>query len=104
MHVCMCVFFSLYFFYDMYVYNIMCVCVCVCVYYIDALHNTSVSIWFYLPPQHRGSTYKRHAVKDDDMQTNTDVGHHNMYLHTRQFVENVKKVNKKGRKPPVRKG
>lgn len=49
--------------------------------------------------RHRGSCYKRHAVKDDDMQTLTDISHHNMYLHTRQFVSNAKKLNKKTRKP-----
>ncbi|XP_045107758.1 Na(+)/H(+) exchanger protein 2-like isoform X1 [Portunus trituberculatus] len=46
----------------------------------------------------RGSTYKRHAVKDDDMQTQSDIGHHNMYLHTRQFVENDKRLHKKAKK------
>ncbi|XP_063844819.1 Na(+)/H(+) exchanger protein 2-like isoform X3 [Scylla paramamosain] len=46
----------------------------------------------------RGSTYKRHAVKDDDMQTQSDISHHNMYLHTRQFVQNDKKLYKKAKK------
>ncbi|XP_071550097.1 Na(+)/H(+) exchanger protein 2-like isoform X2 [Panulirus ornatus] len=49
--------------------------------------------------RHRGSTYKRHAVKDDDVLTQTDVNHHNMYLHTRQFVSNIRKQNKKDKKP-----
>ncbi|KAG7155994.1 Sodium/hydrogen exchanger 2-like 2 [Homarus americanus] len=48
---------------------------------------------------HRGSTYKRHAVKEDDIQTHTDVTHQNMYLHTRQFVSNTWKNNKKTQKP-----
>ncbi|KAG0714464.1 Sodium/hydrogen exchanger 2 [Chionoecetes opilio] len=45
----------------------------------------------------RGSTYKRHAVKDDDVQTTSDISHHNMHLHTREFVQNAKKLNKKAR-------
>ncbi|XP_042204792.1 probable Na(+)/H(+) antiporter nhx-3 isoform X2 [Homarus americanus] len=49
--------------------------------------------------RHRGSTYKRHAVKEDDIQTHTDVTHQNMYLHTRQFVSNTWKNNKKTQKP-----
>ncbi|MPC41541.1 hypothetical protein E2C01_035140 [Portunus trituberculatus] len=32
------------------------------------------------------------------MQTQSDIGHHNMYLHTRQFVENDKRLHKKAKK------
>ncbi|XP_069989338.1 probable Na(+)/H(+) antiporter nhx-9 isoform X2 [Penaeus vannamei] len=49
--------------------------------------------------RHRGSTYKRHAVKDDDVRTQTDVNHHNMYLHTRQFVSTINRATRKPRKP-----
>lgn len=48
--------------------------------------------------RHRASTYKRHAVKDDDVQTQSDVNHHNMYLHTRQFVSNINRQHKKNKK------
>ncbi|KAK3869209.1 hypothetical protein Pcinc_025474 [Petrolisthes cinctipes] len=49
--------------------------------------------------RHRGSTYKRHAVKEDEMHTPTDITHHHMQFFTRQLASKVNKLNKKGKKP-----
>ncbi|XP_069950439.1 probable Na(+)/H(+) antiporter nhx-9 isoform X2 [Cherax quadricarinatus] len=65
----------------------------------DAKFHHLLSSEYTAVKRHRGSTYKRHAVKDDDMQTQTDVNHHNMYLHTRKFVSNIKKPSKTTSKP-----
>lgn len=65
----------------------------------DAKYHHLLSNDYKPMRRHRGSTYKRHAVRDDEMQTSSDVSHHNMQRFTRQFVSNVNKLNKKGKKP-----
>nr|XP_045615882.1 sodium/hydrogen exchanger 3-like isoform X2 [Procambarus clarkii] len=64
----------------------------------DAKFHHLLSSEYTAVKRHRGSTYKRHAVKDDDMQTQMDVNHHNMYLHTRQFVSTIRKQSKRNKK------
>ncbi|XP_064081390.1 sodium/hydrogen exchanger 3-like isoform X2 [Macrobrachium nipponense] len=65
----------------------------------DAKYHHLLSDEYKPMKRHRGSTYKRHAVKDDDVQTSSDVNHHNVYLHTRQYVRNINIRNRKARKP-----
>ncbi|XP_076047716.1 na[+]/H[+] hydrogen exchanger 2 isoform X2 [Oratosquilla oratoria] len=48
--------------------------------------------------RHRVSTYKRHAVSDEEVQTQKDVTHHNIYLHTRQIVSSMNKHNRKNKR------
>ncbi|XP_066960188.1 Na(+)/H(+) exchanger beta-like isoform X4 [Macrobrachium rosenbergii] len=65
----------------------------------DAKYHHLLSDEYKPMKRHRGSTYKRHAVRDDDVQTQSDVNHHNVYLHTRQYVRNINIRNRKARKP-----
>lgn len=64
----------------------------------DAKYHHLLSAEYKPMKRHRASTYKRHAVRDDDIQTQTDVNHHNMYLHTRQFVSAISRQNKQNKK------